>query len=92
MPGTVYADPTVIPILLNDNHLPNTYPAVRMLSHRELEVLQLVAQGQTNNNIGQALYLSPLTVKSHLTRIGRRLGTGDRAHMIASALRARVIR
>ncbi len=61
------------------------------LSARELEVLQLVAGGQSNRDIGEALQLSALTVKSHLARIARKLGTGDRAEMVAVALRAGVI-
>ena len=39
----------------------------------------------------EQLSLSALTVKSHLARIGRKLGTGDRAHMVALAMRAGVI-
>jgi DNA-binding NarL/FixJ family response regulator len=57
-----------------------------------VEVLQLVADGNSNRDIGVALSLSALTVKSHLARIGRKLGTGDRAEMVAVALRAGVIR
>lgn len=65
--------------------------AVHELSAREVEVLQLVADGRSNKWIGDQLSLSALTVKSHLARIGRKLGTGDRAHMVALALRAGVI-
>jgi DNA-binding NarL/FixJ family response regulator len=61
------------------------------LSAREVEVLQLVAGGQSNKDIGEALHLSALTVKSHLARIARKLGTGDRAEMVAHALRAGAI-
>ena len=64
----------------------------RQLSAREVEVLQLVADGQSYKEIGEALSLSALTVKSHLSRIGRKLGTGDRAQMVALAMRAGVIR
>ena len=46
---------------------------------------------QRNGDIAAALQLSPLTVKSHLARIGRKLGTGDRAHAVLLALRAGVI-
>ena len=79
---------------------PNREPLVRPrgagsgvdgLSTRELEVLQLVAGGQSNRDIGTALQLSALTVKSHLARIARKLGTGDRAEMVALALRAGAI-
>lgn len=63
----------------------------RALSARELQILQLTANGCGNQEIAAHLGLSPLTVKSHLSRIGRRLGTGDRAHMVLLALRAGVI-
>jgi len=62
------------------------------LSDREVQVLRLVADGQSNKQIGDALGLSALTVKSHLARIARKLGTGDRAEMVALAMRAGVIR
>ena len=62
------------------------------LSGREIEVLRLVADGQSNKEIGDQLGLSALTVKSHLARIARKLGTGDRAEMVALAMRAGVIR
>ncbi len=61
------------------------------LSGRELQVLELVADGQSNREVGGALGLSALTVKSHLARISRKLGTGDRAEMVLVALRAGVI-
>lgn len=58
------------------------------LSGREIQVLQLVANGHSNKAIGEALGLSALTVKSHLARIARKLGTGDRAEMVVVAMRA----
>lgn len=61
------------------------------LSAREVEVLQLVSDGQSNKSIGERLGLSALTVKSHLARIGRKLGTGDRAEMVVLAMRAGVV-
>ncbi|HEY2192926.1 MAG TPA: response regulator transcription factor [Actinomycetospora sp.] len=62
------------------------------LSSREVQVLQSVADGQSNHEIGAELGLSALTVKSHLSRIGRKLGTGDRARMVVLAMRAGVVR
>lgn len=61
------------------------------LSAREIEVLDLVGHGQSNRDIGTSLGLSALTVKSHLARISRKLGTGDRAEMVVVALRAGLI-
>lgn len=62
------------------------------LSSREVEVLQSVAEGQSNKEIGEELGLSALTVKSHLARIARKLGTGDRAEMVARTMRSGAIR
>ena len=63
-------------------------PDLTDLSTREVQVLQAVADGHTNNEVGELLGLSGLTVKSHLARIGRKAGTGDRAEMVARGMRA----
>lgn len=62
------------------------------LTARELDVLRLVAEGRTNKWIADQLSLSALTVKSHLARISRKLGTGDRSHQVAVAMRAGMMR
>jgi len=59
----------------------------RALTGREVTVLQLAADGLSNVEIGGQVGLSALTVKSHLVRIGAKLGTGNRTHMVALALR-----
>lgn len=64
---------------------------VHELTDREIEVLKDVADGRSNKWIGEHLSLSALTVKSHLARISRKLGTGDRAQMVAIAMRAKLI-
>ena len=61
------------------------------LSEREIAVLQAVADGATNCDIGRQLNISGLTVKSHLARIGHKLHTGDRAAMVARVMRAGLI-
>ena len=61
------------------------------LSAREIQVLQHVGNGRSNKEIGVSLGLSALTVKSHLARIARKLGTGDRAEMVMLALRSGAI-
>ncbi|MCW0215794.1 MAG: response regulator transcription factor [Pseudonocardia sp.] len=63
----------------------------RLLTRREVEIIRYAADGETNIEIGRRLGVSPLTVKSHLGRIGRRLGTGDRASIVMLALRAGAI-
>ena len=57
------------------------------LTTREISVLRLVADGFSNRAIGEELGLSALTVKSHLARISRKLGTGDRAALVAISIR-----
>jgi DNA-binding NarL/FixJ family response regulator len=53
-------------------------PPVSELTHRELEVLRLVADGKTNAEIAQELYVSVGTVKVHVERIIDKLGVSDR--------------
>ncbi|MER6558792.1 response regulator transcription factor [Streptomyces sp. NPDC001027] len=55
------------------------------LSEREREVLALVARGLTNAEIGETLGLSPLTAKTHVSRIMGKLGARDRAQLVIVA-------
>lgn len=55
------------------------------LTPRELEVLQLVAAGSSNREIGQLLLLSEATVKSHLVHIYDKLGVRSRTSAVAAA-------
>ncbi len=55
------------------------------LSSRETEVLQLVADGSTNNEIASRLHISDATVKSHLVHIYTKLGVSSRTAAVASA-------
>ncbi len=90
--GGVYADPSVASLLAAGLRGGPVDAGVSELSGREVEVLRLVADGQSNKQIGEQLGLSALTVKSHLARIARKLGTGDRAEMVALTMRAGAIR
>jgi DNA-binding NarL/FixJ family response regulator len=90
--GGVYADPSVASLLAAGLRSGPVAEGLSELSTREVEVLRLVADGRSNKEIGDTLGLSALTVKSHLARIARKLGTGDRAEMVALAMRAGVIR
>ncbi len=90
--GGVYADPSVASLLAAGLRGGPVDTGVSDLSGREVEVLRLVSDGKSNKQIGDDLGLSSLTVKSHLARIARKLGTGDRAEMVALAMRAGVIR
>ena len=55
------------------------------LTEREREVLALVAQGLSNEEIAVRLYLSPLTTKTHVSHIMTKLGARDRAQLVVVA-------
>jgi DNA-binding NarL/FixJ family response regulator len=61
------------------------------LSAREIEVLQLVAGGNSNKRIGNALSLSEETVKSHMKNIIAKLQVADRTHAVVVAARRGII-
>ncbi|GAA1964522.1 response regulator transcription factor [Amycolatopsis minnesotensis] len=66
-------------------------PAPRPLSQRELEVLELVAAGNTNREAAVKLFITEATVKSHLLNIYGKLGVGDRAAAVAEAFNQRLL-
>jgi DNA-binding NarL/FixJ family response regulator len=60
-------------------------PASDALSARELEVLMLIAQGETNRGAATRLFISEATVKTHLLHIYEKLEVNDRAAAVAAA-------
>jgi two-component system nitrate/nitrite response regulator NarL len=58
-----------------------------VLTPRESEVLNLIAQGCSIPTIAAELYLAPSTVKTHVQRLYEKLGVGDRAAAVAAAMR-----
>jgi DNA-binding NarL/FixJ family response regulator len=67
-------------------------PAEEALSARELEILQAVARGLSNKDIGRQLYVSEATVKTHLLRVFSKLGVDDRTAAVTVALERGIIR
>jgi len=61
------------------------------LTSREHEVLQLLAQGLSNAEIGTQLYIGETTVKTHVTRVLQKLDVRDRAQAIVVAYRAGLV-
>ena len=59
---------------------------------REIEVLQLVADGLVNREIGQRLFLSEETVKSHVRHLLAKLQARSRAHAVSVGFRRGLIR
>ena len=81
--GHPYIDPSLAGSLL-EHRLGN---ATSLLSARETEVLQLLADGLTTEAVGRQLYLSPTTVRSYAENAMRKLEANNRVHAVANALR-----
>jgi DNA-binding NarL/FixJ family response regulator len=61
------------------------------LSSREIEVLRLIAAGNSNKQIADQLYIEESTVKSHVTNILSKLSANDRAHAVTIGLKRGII-
>jgi DNA-binding NarL/FixJ family response regulator len=64
---------------------PGTGPSLARLTEREREVLSLVAEGLSNEEIAGRLFLSPLTTKTHVSRMMTKLDARDRAQLVVIA-------
>jgi len=62
------------------------------LTAREREVLELIAHGLTNAEIANTLQLSPLTAKTHVSRILTKLGARDRVQLVVIAYQSGIVR
>jgi DNA-binding NarL/FixJ family response regulator len=90
--GNMVIDPEVVVAVADElSDEKRRERATDRLSARELEILQLLAFGYTNRDIGKKLFISPDTVKTHLEHIFQKLGQNDRTAAVAEALRRRII-
>lgn len=64
---------------------PVTTPTLDRITEREREVVILVAHGLSNDDIAERLFLSPLTVKTHVNRAMTKLRARDRAQLVVIA-------
>jgi DNA-binding NarL/FixJ family response regulator len=69
-------------------------PTARLeeLTDREREIVGLVAEGLSNQEIAARLYLSPATAKTHVSRAMTKLGTRDRAQLVVIAYESGLVR
>jgi DNA-binding NarL/FixJ family response regulator len=67
------------------------HAADELLSAREIEVLQAVAQGQSNKGIGRALGIAEETVKTHMASVLSKLKANDRTHAVLIGMKRGMI-
>jgi DNA-binding NarL/FixJ family response regulator len=67
-------------------------PALDALTEREREVMALVAEGLTNDEIAERLVVSPLTAKTHVSRAMVKLGARDRIQLVVFAYESGLVR
>jgi DNA-binding NarL/FixJ family response regulator len=79
--GDAVLSPAVATRVMGQMRTPTQEP----ISQRELEVLELVAQGASNRDAAARLFVSEATVKTHLMHIYGKLGVNDRAAAVAEA-------
>lgn len=94
--GGAIISPSMLPELLEHiRQAPGLNPCdidiVSKLTPREVEVLRLLAQGHTNQQIADACFLSPATVKTHVQNIFLKLGVSDRTQAAVVAVRCGLI-
>jgi DNA-binding NarL/FixJ family response regulator len=80
--GEGYVDPDLGAKLV----VPDSPPALEPLSERERDVLNLIALGYTNQEIGKTLFISVRTVDTHRAHIMRKLRLDTRAELVSFAL------
>src|SRR5690349_24241425 len=70
---------------------PAGFPLPESLTAREVEILKLIAAGLTNTEIAERLFISPLTCKSHVSRILMKLDARDRTQLVVLAYESGLI-
>ncbi|TVR47814.1 MAG: DNA-binding response regulator [Puniceicoccaceae bacterium] len=89
--GALYFCPHTADLFQEGMRSRRSDPATAGLSHRECEVLQLVAEGHTTKDIADRLHLSPRTVETHRMRTMKKLGVHTAVQMVARAIELRLI-
>jgi DNA-binding NarL/FixJ family response regulator len=85
--GGTYVDPALAGTLTGAG----ATERLSVLTDREREILQLLANGMRNQQVAQELSISPLTVRSHVNSAMRRLESDTRTQAVAQALRQSLI-
>jgi len=93
--GKPYFSPAIAQALLEDYmrnlQQRNQQDSYSLLTEREKEVLQLLAEGRSNKEVAQLLNLSVYTVETHRTRIMQKLNLHNTAELVLYAVRKKII-
>jgi len=85
--GDIYIHPSMTRALFEEQQKTTPSKAIEVtLTHREIEVLKLIAQGHTNRQVGEMLNLSMRTVESHRANLMAKLGISSRVELVRYAL------
>jgi DNA-binding NarL/FixJ family response regulator len=87
----VFLTPTVSEILLSDVVDSDQAKGGKRLSPREREIVQLIAEGKTNNEVANALAIGVRTAENHRASIMRKLGANSVAGLVRYAIRNKLI-
>jgi two-component system response regulator NreC len=90
--GDTYYSSEVAAILLNKKSTAHANPAINELSQRELEIIRLVAEGLSSNEIGRKLFISPRTVDTHRNNILQKLDLPNIASLVSFAYKNKLIK
>jgi DNA-binding NarL/FixJ family response regulator len=85
--GGTYVDPVLASFLASSR----TTEKLRTLTQRERDVLRLLADGHSNEEIGKRLFISPETVRTHVRKAMAKLDADTRTQAVATALRQSLI-
>jgi two-component system, NarL family, response regulator LiaR len=89
--GATYLDPKIARQIVNSLKPSSPHLNQAALSNRELEVLKLLVDGQSNPQIAESLYISLSTAKAHVRNIMSKLAVDDRVQAAVVALRSGLV-
>lgn len=92
--GATYLDPQIAQVVVDNLKPPSNHmmqDQIASLSERETEVLKLIVEGKSNQEIAAALFLSTNTIKTHVRGIMNKLSVDDRVKAAVIALRSGLV-
>ncbi|MGD0272678.1 MAG: response regulator transcription factor [Gaiellaceae bacterium] len=85
--GRTYVDPVLAGVISS----PAATAKIKLLTQRERDVLRMLSDGHSNEEIGKALFISPETVRTHVRKAMAKLDADTRTEAVAMAIRQSLI-